>query len=556
MCSAADLMKKDSWMNRATTNGEYRGFAMNIKDKVQELLMYCSSYQGHSYMVDERRTDEEFRVELPEEKEILKDLGHLQFILLTGEAGDGKSHLLRSLHKQLVEYGFQIYQDFSALPEESRAAGADGQPMAGKKEIVHTIAEILDGNSDKRIIIAANVGIFTKSVLMYDEALLDTLNHRDERVRIINFEKRNLADDREVFSRIVEAFYEYDGKECPDKSCGHCTRCAYKENIDFLCSPPGVESIRVLCDTVFLMGSHITFRELLSLLAHLVTMGEGCEERREWDPCESDGFEHIFSLKNDKILQKISRMDPAFKKSGTFDLEERCKDLAEYKKEKRLRFFEAEDNKYQFLAVDYLSQFQEALHCFDREPYVASEMIKDGILYQVKRGIGRLTRRGQSDLSMKVADTPSMLGDDIQTEFELGIIDMIWHRYGLDFNQLEEDDGDMRNQNCFGMSYVYPAEDGKILEKITLMIDYKLFRYLMMADEYFYLSHNSKSIEEYTINTFFRKILKKKEGAYEKMLVKFVNQEETRYCNFSLGIQEMNRILYKGKKVIKLKREG
>ena len=40
------------------------------------------------------------------------------------------------------------------------------------------------------------------------------------------------------------------------------------------------------------------------------------------------------------------------------------------------------------------------------------------------------------------------------------------------------------------------------------------------------------------------------------MLVKFVIQEESRYCNFSLSIQEMNRILYKGKKVIKLKREG
>lgn len=80
-----------------------------------------------------------------------------------------------------------------------------------------------------------------------------------------------------------------------------------------------------------------------------------------------------------------------------------------------------------------------------------------------------------------------MLGDDIQTEFELGTIDIIWHRYDLDFNRLEKDAGKMRNQNCFGMSYVYPAdeENGDMLEKITLMIDYKLFRYLMMADEYF-----------------------------------------------------------------------
>lgn len=136
---------------------------------------------------------------------------------------------------------------------------------------------------------------------MYHEELLDTLNDKNERVKIINFEKRNLADDRDVFRRIVESFYEYDGKECPDKGCAHCTCCAYKENLDFLCSPLGVESIRVLCDTIFLTGNHITFRELLSLLAHLATMGESCDVRREWEPSESDGFQNIFGLKSDSV---------------------------------------------------------------------------------------------------------------------------------------------------------------------------------------------------------------------------------------------------------------
>lgn len=97
---------------------------MNIKEKVQELLMYCSSYQGHAYMVDERRTDEVFRVELPEEEEILKDLEHLQFILLTGEAGDGKSHLLRSLHKNT---GFRYIRIFPRCPKKAGERGQDNK---------------------------------------------------------------------------------------------------------------------------------------------------------------------------------------------------------------------------------------------------------------------------------------------------------------------------------------------------------------------------------------------------------------------------------------------
>lgn len=534
---------------------------MNIKEKVQELLKYCSSYQGHSYMVDERRADETFRVVLPEETEIIENLGHLQFILLTGEAGDGKSHLLRSLGQRLAEEHFHIYQDFSALPEESRGSAMDHRQETGKKELIQIISDIIEGRSEQRIIIAANVGIFTKSVLMYQEQLLDMLNKKNNKVKIINFEKRNLADDRDVFQQIVEFFYAYDGKECLDNECKQCRCCAYKKNLDFLNSPPGIESIRVLCNTIFLMGSHITFRELLSLLAHLVTLGEGCNERREQERSENAGYEDIFRLTEDKILQKISRMDPAFKRDSFADKDahkKTYKDIESCRREKRLRFFKEEKNKYGFLAVDYLSEFQEALDSFDDEPFIASEMIQEGVLYRLKRGIGRLTRRGQSDLAMKVADTPSMLGDDIQTEFELGNIDIIWHRYDFDFNRLDVKPQKKVNQNCFGMSYVYPSEEGNgdTLEKITLMIDYRLFRYLMMADECFYLSHNSKSIEEYTINTFFRKILKKKKEAYEKMLVKFTDQEENEYCNFSLGLQEMNRILYRGRKVIKLKKEG
>ena len=336
---------------------------MNVKEKVQELLKYCSSYQGHSYMVDERRIDETFRVVLSEETEIIENLEHLHFILLTGEAGDGKSHLLRSLGQRLSDYRFQIYQDFSALPEEKRAMPIDDRQEPGKKELIKLIADIIEGKSEQRIIIAANVGIFTKSVLMYHEQLLDMLNKKNDRVKIINFEKRNLADDRDAFQQIVESFYAYDGKECQDNECKQCRHCAYEKNIDFLKSTSGIESIRVLCNTIFLMGSHITFRELLSLLAHLVTLGEGCSARREWEYSEKDGFENIFTLTEDKILHKISGMDPAFKRdSFTGDGAQReiiYKDIESCCQEKRLRFFNAENDKYRFLSVDYLSEFRE-----------------------------------------------------------------------------------------------------------------------------------------------------------------------------------------------------
>ena len=137
----------------------------------------------------------------------------------------------------------------------------------------------------------------------------------------------------------------------------------------------------------------------------------------------------------------------------------------------------------------------------------------------------------------------------------MGEIEIIWHRYGLDFQHPDEEEHSPEERNRFAMSYVYEGEDGEI-GAITLVINYRLFRYLMMADDYYYLSHNSKSIEEYTINTFFRKILKKKKGSYEKMTVRFHNKEQGNLCDFSMQVMGKKSVLSGKNKAIKIKREG
>ena len=512
---------------------------MNIKDKVQDLVKYCSSYQGHTNMMDERRKEQAFQVLLPEERLIQNNMDQLQFILLTGEAGDGKSRLLRILNQDLLDRGFDIYPDFSAMPE------------GDKQYVLHVISDIIDEISDARIIIAANIGVFTKSILQYQPNILEKLNEKNSRIKIINFEKRNLAQDEEIFKQIVRGFLEYDGEECPE--CILCGRCIYKDNLEYLRSPKGIESLRVLCDTVYLIGEHITFRELLSLIAYMVTFGEPCNYQRNTRSVlpKPNSYEYIFDKNEDRVLQHISRMDPACKRSIEIPYEsiEQCIE------KKREHFFQTRDDRYALLNIDYLSEFREVLQYFQENAFVDAGTIQDGVLYSLKRGLGRLTRKGQSDLGMTVADTPTMLGNEIQTEFELGSMDIVWHRYGLDFNNLENNDLKDDSYNRFSVSYIYNDVDGKV-KSITMIINYRLFRYLMMADNCYYLGHSNQSVEEYTINTFFRKILKTHKGVYGKMLVKFTDQKRDELCNFSLSLQERNRILFPGEKVIKLKKEG
>ncbi len=48
--------------------------SMNISEKIDDLLKYCSVYQRHVNMMDERRADGGFQVTLPEEEDILAHL--------------------------------------------------------------------------------------------------------------------------------------------------------------------------------------------------------------------------------------------------------------------------------------------------------------------------------------------------------------------------------------------------------------------------------------------------------------------------------------------------
>ena len=40
---------------------------MTLQEKVGMLVRYCGQYQSHGFMMDERNTDEQFNIELPEE---------------------------------------------------------------------------------------------------------------------------------------------------------------------------------------------------------------------------------------------------------------------------------------------------------------------------------------------------------------------------------------------------------------------------------------------------------------------------------------------------------
>lgn len=512
---------------------------MNLHEKVDQLLRYCGAYQGHAYMMDERG-DGSFHIPLPEEKELHEDMKRLQVILLTGEAGDGKTRLLSRLKDDFRENGFSVCLDFSAEPEEE------------KLKIIQMVSDIVNGMRPDKVVVAANIGVFTRYAFLYQEDLISRLSQDNERIRVINFERRNLAADKDTFKEIVKTFLCYEAKEkCAVKACPWNGDCMYQRNLEFLNTDQGIESIRVLCDAVFLTGEHVTFRELLSILSFAVTFGQDCQERQTIQNQERYSYESIFSYTKDKMLQKVSRLDPANRSTVNLKTYETIEDC---RKDRRSNFF-LSVNKYELLDLDYISEFRQALELLGKRLYIDTSMVQEGVLYRVKRGLTRISKRGQSDMGVTIADTPVMLGDDIQTEFELTNLDIVFNRPGIDFDHIEnaEERGSIENRFC--MSYVYQEKENGPLKSISMIIDYNLFRYLLMADEYYYINRSNQSMEEYAVNMFFRKILRIQKGAYHRMQVVFNGEQHKERRNFSLSLLSRNSVLSKGTKYIKIKSE-
>lgn len=91
---------------------------LTFKTKVDWLLKFCSEYDGHEYMYDEHtKGTDKFNLELKVEDEIINRLKELSFLILTGDAGDGKSRILERIREKLKQQNgsWSFVNDFSEL---------------------------------------------------------------------------------------------------------------------------------------------------------------------------------------------------------------------------------------------------------------------------------------------------------------------------------------------------------------------------------------------------------------------------------------------------------
>ncbi len=489
-----------------------------IKDKINWLLKYCSEYPGHEFMYDERLDNTNvFNIDLGVEKYILQNIDNVHLVLLTGDAGDGKSRILFNLKKELDNSWIYI-NDFSEFDQLKQ------------RECIENIYNAIEYKK-RKYIVAGNSGIFINAVVQFKYGLLGKLKNR-ENCLVLNFKNRNVAESSAMFSKVVKEFLNYyDFEKCSD--CKLCNNCPFLYNLEKMNNSKTIERIRIIFDTLFLIGIHVTFRDLLSLLSYFVTKGMDCNQliRQNTDLKEIYFYNNIFSYNDytNIILSELSEIDIAKTDINDFDYnefngnyneEELGVDSLDYNKLKELKMLKRHyyftnpeklrnyNSLYSLLPVEYLSQYKELLRKIKEIGYIDSMDDDYDVLRKFELGLNKISNPNRSNAQLVLFDSPPITSKDVRLEYSSGeqlrLIFCTPQFYFTNGECNSYEESCLEDLNSFYCFVYYESETFENLPIIK--IDYSLFNQIMLAQENIFTDKNVKLSDNVHIQSFTKAI--------------------------------------------------
>ena len=256
-------------------------------------------------------------------------------IVLTGDAGHGKTHMCRRLLEELLGYPaedarrllvtecdgntaiaafdgrteikLRIHKDFSEL-DPSRAA---------------TLLESIPMRSDEALVVCANEGrlravlnsedadvVCSDIATLFTQSFVTGASSTDGSIHIINLNYQSVAakseQTRDSLIRRTLRSWVGDGRRWGGRGCGVCSlsaRCPIRRNRTLLAEDGETTERRLarledICEAVERLGHVITIREMLMLVAYAITGGMSCADvaRRDAQAVNPIGWQYAWSF--------------------------------------------------------------------------------------------------------------------------------------------------------------------------------------------------------------------------------------------------------------------
>ncbi len=278
-----------------------------MQNQVNPFVSFMHQYDlttaDYSKIFDEHTKKIEYSIDTNINKKIIEELSTSpRSIIITGNAGDGKTRICRNVYDQLVEEEFKGWPE-SGIAEISyksyRIRIIKDLSELKNEVIVEELKKLQDSleNDESKVyfLIAANEGKLTHTLVKYPE--LNKLKSVIIPQFISNNKELEMTKEIKVYNllyasssiyaeKIVEGWNEEQNWDiCND--CSSKNKCIINNNHLALSDKTTKNRMMRMYKSLDMNGKHMTMRELLIHLAYTQTGGMACKDIHEASNSES-----------------------------------------------------------------------------------------------------------------------------------------------------------------------------------------------------------------------------------------------------------------------------
>lgn len=252
----------------------------------------------------DRMTPEELeRIHCPYpdlEGTVLEYVSGGKIVFLTGNPGDGKTHLIHRLQQQLSVQRALILQDFNVLDDDERASFC--QTLRSKIEA--GAAAVIAANEYPLLQLVADYSHVVPELQAVEEQMRNSLVYGPQertaqgQVVVLDLNLRQTLG-AEVVGSMLDKLSALE--PCP--VCG--SGCPVHRNAAALAGPAR-ETLLALLQLVAFRRAHVTMRDMVGYLAYVLTGGMRCSEA----PANARDYADLVFTARDGLGQDVARMDP------------------------------------------------------------------------------------------------------------------------------------------------------------------------------------------------------------------------------------------------------
>lgn len=229
-------------------------------------------------------------------------------VVLTGNPGDGKTHIIRVLKEQLEQLGKPVIVelDASTLSNEEihtrwMKARNDRIPfvIAINAAVLYSVYK---SYSDFQPVCDAYAQM-TNAVVFHDEQV-DT-----ERLVVFDLSKRDVLTSEILKQAVIKMTDESHFREC--KNCPLANTCVVHKNRKLLCNELFQERMSLILQRVSLKGYHTTLREVQGFIAYLIFGNRSCKQLNQTAGNSEYDLVNLVYSGNGKLFSAINEaIDP------------------------------------------------------------------------------------------------------------------------------------------------------------------------------------------------------------------------------------------------------